>query len=119
MRGSTPVGVPATSAPGGIHTMPSGVGGGRLPASQGGGKAPALDEPTATALALEEGDAPCPAFGRQPPKTTSAHAQSAPVDARKFTRRSRIRSAVALSKAELLHLELQTLARDLQQAGRV
>jgi len=89
--------------------MPSGVGGGRFPASQGGVEA-TLADGAAAPLALGSGDAPLLAFGWHPAAAARTPADNAAMDARHVTRRSRVRSAVALSKAELLHLELQSLA---------
>src|SRR5687767_7068166 len=103
MRGRRSGGVPAMSAPSGIHTMPCGGVGACTFGAQGGA---ASDTSGVWAAGSCRG---------------SRHPEQAIAVTAKPTKRRRDRSSkrvplIALSQAEFLHLELQPFARDLQQA---
>src|SRR5262245_24694091 len=92
MRGSVPIGVPATSAPGGIHAMPSGVAGGFAPDAHGGGDTEgAADGSPEAALA----DAGRVVGFRQPAQESNARQTAAlRAEARLMPRRVRLAPGV-------------------------
>src|SRR5262245_26199509 len=106
MRGKLSGGVPATSAPPGTNAMPvrgTGAGSGGPNEPIGGGALVAAETLPTVPLVVRS-------WPQAPRLTKSAKGQAT---------RSRLAALVFLTERKLLHLELQALARDLEQARRV
>src|SRR6187551_571608 len=108
-RGTRPGGVPAINAPSGIQTMPRGGVGSLVRGAQGG----------AASAASRARPVGCGGASRQPSSgNNNPKHQSRPNPVARLRGLHRV-SLISLSQAQFLHLELQTLAGNLEQPGRV
>src|SRR5688500_14034992 len=118
IRGTRPSGVPATSAPSGIQTIPRGGVGALALACHGGGPA-ARASSAATGRGVESRQAsPASSASRRSASVERAPNARGPLWALGHEALRRV-ALIPLSQAELLHLELQPLPRDLEQARGV